>query len=155
VETNIDRLIVLGFLLLVASVVSLAQHLSETSRGGDKDEVLKTDAAYRTAIQKSDVETLQRILKDDILIVHSDGDIDSKKNFLDALSSGRLKMRSYARTNIELRIHGSTALLLSQTRKIFDYKGSPGTDNDTSIVTYVKEDGRWRIVAMQNTHRAY
>jgi uncharacterized protein (TIGR02246 family) len=142
------------FLLFTASIPSQAQHLSEGLGVGDKDQILKTDAAYRMAIVRSDTEALQTIFKDDILIVHSDGGIDSKKNFLDALSSGRLKMRSYERTNIEVRFFGSTALLLSETRKVYDYNGSPGTDNDTSTVIYVREAGRWRIAAMQNTHRS-
>lgn len=141
-------------LLFTASIPSLAQHLSEGLGVGDKDQILKTDAAYRAAILRSDTETLQTIFKDDILIVHSDGGIDSKKNFLDALSSGRLKMRSYERTNIEVRFFGTAALLLSETRKVYNYKGSPGTDNDTSTVIYVREAGGWRIAAMQNTHRS-
>lgn len=114
---------------------------------------MKTDAAYRQAVLNGDVKTLGFILADDVLIVHSDGARDDKKNFIDAISTGRLKMRSYERLNIEVRVHGSTALLVSQTKKIFDYKSTRGEDNDTSTVTYVKQADGWRMVAMQNTHR--
>jgi len=115
-------------------------------------EVLNVDAVYQAAVLHADVRALDAILADDILIVHSDGGTDNKKNFLDAISSGRLKMRSFERNQVEIRVHGSIVLLLSETRKIFDYQGRPGEDHDTSVVTYVKQGGRWRIVAMQNTH---
>jgi ketosteroid isomerase-like protein len=117
-----------------------------------RTEVLNVDAAYQRAVLHADVTVLEAILADDILIVHSDGGTDDKKNFLDAISSGRLKMRSFERSHVEIRVHGSTVLLLSQTRKTFDYQGRPGEDHDTSVVTFMKQGGRWRIVAMQNTH---
>ncbi|MGA2881381.1 MAG: nuclear transport factor 2 family protein [Bryobacteraceae bacterium] len=136
-----------GVLLLLVSA-------AHGQSGDQKKEVLQADAAYRDAILRGDVAVLAAIMNEDIVIVHSDGTADDRANFLEAISSGRLKLQSYERSNVSIRIHGSTALLLSQTRKHFTYKGSPATDEDMSLVTYVKEGTRWRMVAMQNTHRS-
>ncbi len=116
-----------------------------------KAQILATDAQYRDAVLRGDAAKLAIIFADDILIVHSDGATDSKANFLDAISSGRLKMTSYERSEIQVRTYGSTALLFSKTTKTFAYKGKPGKANDTSIVTFSKVGGQWKIVAMQNT----
>ena len=146
-----NQLLLAALLSILASSIVSAQ---PSSRATDEEQILKTDSAYREGILRSDVKTLAELFADDVVIVHSDGGVDNKKNFLDAIASGRLKLRSYQRTNVQIRVYGNVALLLSQTKKAFDYKGAPAEDNDTSVVTYFKRDGSWQIVAMQNTHRA-
>lgn len=117
-------------------------HQSSSPEMVAKAQILDTDAQYRNAVLHGDAAKLAMIFADDILIVHSDGGTDSKANFLDAISSGRLKMTSYEGSGVQSRTYGSTALLLSRTVKAFSYKGTPGKANDTSIV------------AMQNTPRS-
>jgi uncharacterized protein (TIGR02246 family) len=119
-----------------------------------KAEVLDADADYRNAVLHGDTARLASIFADDIMIVHSDGGRDTKANFLDAISSGRLKLTSYERKDVEVRIYGPVALMFSKTAKTFAYKGSPAKASDTSIVTFAKSENRWRIVAMQNTPRS-
>jgi uncharacterized protein (TIGR02246 family) len=101
-----------------------------------------------------DTAKLANIFADDIIIVHSDGERDTKANFLDAISSGRLKLTSYERKDVEVRIYGRVALMFAKTAKAFAYKGSPAKSSDTSIVTFSKLGNRWRIVAIQNTPRS-
>jgi uncharacterized protein (TIGR02246 family) len=119
-----------------------------------KADVLNTDVAYRDAVLHGDAAKLAAIFADDILIVHSDGGTDTKVNFLDAISSGRLKLTSYERSDVQVRIYGSVALMFSKTAKTFAYRGSPAKASDTSIVTFSKAGNQWRIVAMQNTPRS-
>lgn len=107
---------------------------------------------YRQAVLDGNRNELAALFADDILIVHSDGTTDTKANFLDAISSGRLKMRSYERMDVQLRLFGPVAVLFSKTKKGFAYKGSPGVDLDLSTVTFAKQATGWKIVAMQNTH---
>ena len=116
-----------------------------------QSQILATDTQYRDAVLRGDAAKLAIIFADDILIVHSDGGTDSKANFLDAIASGRLKMTSYDRSEVQVRIYGSTAVLFSKTAKTFAYKGKPAKAHDTSIVTFSRVGGRWKIVAMQNT----
>ena len=117
-------------------------------------EVLNADAVYREAVLRGDANKLARLFADDILIVHSDGTTDSKTNFLDAISSRRLKMRSYERTNVQVRVFGSVAVLFSKAKKVFTYKDTSGIDVDLSTMTYLRQGNQWKIVAMQNTHAA-
>ena len=119
-----------------------------------KAQILETDAQYRDAVLHGDASKLAMMFADDILVVHSDGGTDSKANFLDAISSGRLTLTSYERSDVQIRTYGSTALLFSRTAKTFSYKGTPGKANDTSILTYSKVGTQWKIVAMQNTPRS-
>jgi ketosteroid isomerase-like protein len=140
-----------GFTLFVWLIICLSRS-SPGQPTGAKDEVLKVDAIYREAVLRSDANALARVFADDILIVHSDGTTDTKANFLDAISSGRLKMRSYERTNVQVRVFGSVAVLFSQTKKIFTYNDAPGMDVDLSTMTYLKRGAQWKIVAIQNTH---
>ena len=131
--------------------------LSRSSRAqptGTQGEVLNTDAIYTEAVLRGDADKLARLFADDILIVHSDGTTDSKTNFLDAISSRRLKMRSYERPNVQVRVFGSVAVLFSKAKKVFTYKDTSGIDVDLSTMTYLRQGNQWKIVAMQNTHAA-
>ncbi len=135
-----------GWLLICILVPCIAH------AGDAKTEVLNADANYREAVLRADANTLANIFSDDVLIIHSDGTTDSKMNFVSAISSGRLKMESYERSNVQVRVFGSVAVLFSRTKKAFTYKGTPGVDVDLSTMTYVKLGSLWKVVAMQNTH---
>ena len=133
----------------IASALLLVCTLSAFA--GARTEVLSADAAYRAALLNADAAKLANIMADEILIVHSDGGKDTKANFIDAIATGRLKLLSNERSDVEVRLYPPLALLFSRTRKKFTYKGGPGANYDTSIVTYMNQGGTWRIVAMQNT----
>jgi ketosteroid isomerase-like protein len=154
IETCHDRVHARDCRILHTSAAGSNDLSQQGATRSDANAILQTDAAYREAVLKADTESLKNLLANDIVIVHSDGTTDTRTNFLDAIASGRLKMRSYQRTKVEVRIHGSTAVILSETTKTFDYKGTAGRDDDTSVVTYANETGRWHMVAMQNTHRS-
>src|SRR5258708_5622921 len=65
-------------------------------------EILEADAGYQRAVLTSDAMGLAKIFEDDVLIIHSDGTIDNKANFISAMSSGRLKMLTYSRTDVRV-----------------------------------------------------
>lgn len=138
--------------LLFVLVLSYCSELSPAQGTDTKSQVLNADAIYREAVLSGDTNKLATVFADDILIVHSDGTTDTKANFLDAISSGRLKMQSYERTNVQVRVFGSVAILFSRTKKTFKYRGTPGVDVDLSTMTYLKQGSQWKIVEMQNTH---
>ncbi len=143
--------ILLALSLLLTSCQGGATHA--TSADALKAEVLQVDAAYRDAVLRGDATKLATIFADDVLIVHSGGDRDNRNNFLDAISKGRLKLTAYERSDVEVRVYGSVALLYSKTTKSFSYRASPAKGSDTSIFTYAKNGERWKLVAMQNTPR--
>jgi ketosteroid isomerase-like protein len=140
------------FMLFVWLMVIYLSRSSPAQSTGAKAEVLNADAIYRESVLRGDANKLAGLLADDILIVHSDGTTDTKANFLDAVSSGRLKMRSYERTNVQVRVFGSVAVLFSLAKKVFTYKDTPGIDVDLSTMTFFRQGDQWKIVAMQNTH---
>lgn len=135
-------------LWLFISISSPAQPTEATA------EVLNADATYREAVVRGDIEKLATVFADDVLIIHSDGTTDTRANFLNAISSGRLRMQSYERTQVQVQVFGSVAVLFSQTKKVFTYKNTPGVDVDLSTMTYLKQGSQWKIVMMQNTHTA-
>lgn len=101
-----------AIILLVVSACLLSCRATHQPQAIDADaraEVLRTDAAYPEAVLHGDAAKLAAIFSDDILIVHSDGGRDSKANFLDAISSGRLKLTSYERSYVQVRTYGLVA----------------------------------------------
>ena len=117
-------------------------------------QILEVDKVYQKAILTADAIGLAKAFDDDVLISSIPTETtDNKTGFISAISSGRLKMLTYSRTDVSVRVYKAAAILYSRTKKTFLYKGGHATDEDVSIVTYVNKSGMWKIVAMQNTHR--
>src|SRR6266851_9146545 len=101
------------FILFTCWLFGQSADPPEVTRVHVKEEILAADAEFRTTVLHGDATKLATIFADDIIIVHSDGEKDTKKNFLDAIASGRLKMISYERNDIQIRVYGVVAVMFS------------------------------------------
>lgn len=117
----------------------------------------KSEAAVRTAETRrfeanvsADASTLGELLDEGLEYVHSNGEVDSKKSFIDSLTSGKRDYAS-ATANIEsIRIFGDTAIVRGKARvTVID----AGTSRDLHIGytdVWLWKDGRWQMTAWRS-----
>jgi len=117
------------------------------------DEVKKQDEQYMDAGLRPDpdVEWLKNMMDDDYIFISGKGQITNKEIHLTSLQSGALKYESFKLSNIQVRMFGDTAILISSVEV-------KGTNNDKDISgqyiatrVYIRQGGRWRIVSAQAT----
>jgi hypothetical protein len=98
---------------------------------------------------EDDFATLEAVLADDLTYGHSNGVVDSKASYLEALRSGKTKYLSIDRAPSVVRIYGETAIVTGTATVGLRSQPAPFTLRYT--LAYVMRDGQWRMVAWQST----
>jgi len=114
-------------------------------------EVLKVEEELDQAFAKGDTATLDRIWADDVIYTSASGQVFTKAQYPERFRSGARKFDSFAHDDIRVRLYGNMAVLTGRSTSVLHDGGklSAGPRRFTHI--YVKQDGRWRLVAHQVT----
>ena len=126
-----SRLVVrnLGLMLATAAVLLFSPVRSEASRADDEKAVAALDSQYQEAVKKNDVDTIDRILADDFVLVTGRGQAQTKADLLKESGSGAITYEHQEDTNRTVRVWGDTAVVTAllwvkgtEKEKSFDYK---------------------------------
>ena len=103
------------------------------------------------AMMKQDVAALDTLLDEDLTYVHTDGEMQSKSEFIDLIRSRRLVYESIAPSEMHVRVYEGVAIVtgLSQMRVRSATWASSFQIRFTEA--YVRREGRWLLTAWQAT----
>jgi ketosteroid isomerase-like protein len=121
------------------------------ARSDDAADVLKRDDARVAAQLKADVAALADTIADGATYTHSSSVLESGKDFIDGVRTGRLKYKSYERKEAAVALHGDTAIV---TGKAFVVVVREGADVPLRLQftnVWVKRAGKWRMVSWHST----
>ena len=134
------------FLLWLPSARARAQVDSAQIR-----DVLATDEARFTAMQRADTGSLQRLLAPDLTYTHTDGEQNTKEEFLRILSSGALRYASIAPEGRQVRLLDSTAIVTGRSAMRVESGGRVAAFRIRYLAVYHRRHGGWQLVAWQST----
>jgi len=131
---------------------------SVAAAGPDEAAVLAAQKERLQAMVRSDVDTLTRLLADDLTYTHASGIADTKASLLAAITAGKLKYKSFDPGQPRVRIYGNTAILTGTATVQVD-STMPGVGPAPFQILFTdvyvrKADGRWQPVAWQSTRPA-
>ena len=136
-----------------AAIFAVATTLSGTVFAKDdaRVEALKTaEAARFQANVDADAKVLGQVLDDGLEYVHSNGEVNTKKEFIDSLVSGK---RDYVSTTFEIqgvRILGDVAIVRG-TAKVTVGENGQSRDLDLGYTDiWVWKDKRWQMTAWRS-----
>ena len=136
-----------------AVLFAVATTLSGTVFAKDdaRVEALKTAEATRfQANVDADAKVLGQVLDDGLEYVHSNGEVNTKKEFIDSLVSGK---RDYVSTTFEIqgvRILGDVAIVRG-TAKVTVGENGQSRDLDLGYTDiWVWKDKRWQMTAWRS-----
>jgi hypothetical protein len=95
---------------------------------------------------KGDYKALDALLGDDLIYVHSNGNVDNEKTFLEGLTSGRAKYKRIEPLEMKARQMGEFVFI--DGRGKFQVE-SNGQTNDlllTYLDVWTKRGGKWQMV---------
>ncbi|MDQ3750337.1 MAG: nuclear transport factor 2 family protein [Acidobacteriota bacterium] len=129
------------FLLLITT------HCYATAQNNAEQEVRKLERAWLDAYEKSDAEAMNKIVADDFTITFPDGSIQTKLQILDSLKPLRNSPPPKFHTEeVQARVYGDTVILIG--RVVTEWQnGQPMKEQSRYTDTYVKQNGRWQVVA--------
>jgi ketosteroid isomerase-like protein len=116
-----------------------------------EQEIRQREARRFEAIVRGDAAALDDILSDDLSYTHATGVHETKAEFLAKLKSGQLKYESFAPEDVRVRIYGTTGVVTGVARVKVQVKGEPLSFPLRFTDVYVKQGGRWQMVAWQAT----
>jgi ketosteroid isomerase-like protein len=100
------------------------------------------------AVIRSDTAALSQLMAEDCIFSYVlDGDDGGQ--FISDIESGDLTVTSLDRETLEVRIYGSTGVVIAYDTADWHYKGRRIKGNYRTLHVYSDRGGRWQIVAIQ------
>lgn len=121
-----------------------------------EEEVKDAEKQWAAAVVKKDYQILERVLADDLTYTHSDGRLDTKKNFVEALRSGKQTYDAAEHQSLDVRLLGKdVAVVRARLRMTAAAAGQAATPATFSILrVYQLRNGRWQLMAHQSARLA-
>jgi ketosteroid isomerase-like protein len=103
------------------------------------------------AMMKQDVAALDTLLDEDLSYVHTDGDMQSKAEFIGLIRSRRLVYESIAPSDVHVRVYEGLAIATGQSQ--MRVRSATGVSSFEIRFTeaYVRREERWLLTAWQAT----
>jgi hypothetical protein len=105
-------------------------------------------------MEKGDVETLDRIISDDLIYTHANGLRQSKFDVIGVLGSSDMKYESITPYDVRVRIYNDTAIVAGRASIRIKAHGERESFEICYLDVYVKQEGRWQMVAWQSSRIA-
>lgn len=127
---------------------------AQAAPASDKeDQVRRIEAERFAAMVDADVGALAPLLGDDLTYVHSTGQVQSKPELLQALSSGTLDYVAIEPRDQRIRLFGKTAVVNGEVAVTAT---TPGQKKPAALElrytdVYIFSEDRWQLVAWQST----
>lgn len=106
---------------------------------------------WTVALRGGDTAVAGRILSDDVVYTHSNGESDNRGSYLELVRSGKLRYFVYDIEDIKVRIFGNTAISHTTAHVKLNNKGAESDGRLRIIHVYVKEGKDWHLVAHQSS----
>jgi len=133
--------------ILVALWVLGAGTGTQDTPSPEAREILRLEEVWNQAHLRGDVSTIDRLCADDLVVTVPGMPRMSKADILGFWQSGRARMTRYDTTNVQVAVHGETAVATGQLARTRDFGGRVASDAWQFTKTYSKEQGRWVLVA--------
>ena len=149
------RKLVTVVLALAAISVALGQEQSAGTdqKSGVEQTIRQLDNERIQAQIHADAKALDRIYADDFIGVGPSGTVRTKPQVLSDFTAGTLKFQSITTEEVQVRIYENTAVETGLSTMVGQDKGKAVPRDTRFTRVWVKQQGRWRLVANHYSSR--
>ena len=115
----------------------------------EEKEVSQVVETLRKAMIDADESVLKSITSDILSYGHSSGHIDTKKEFINNLLSGKSDFITIDLTGQSIHFSGDVAIVRHILSAKLNDNGKPGEINLRVLLVWQKQSGKWILVARQ------
>jgi len=140
---------------IVIFIVTLQIATAQTTDGKanrntkTEQELLKANQEYDTALLHGDAVALDQLYANEFVYTNPDGEIRNKAQQLEFTRSGDLKFESAQSSDVKVRVYEKTAVMTGRFNAKGTFKGETIDVRERYTAVWVKQNGRWRLVAEQ------
>ena len=121
-------------------------------QGRDVDQQIKEAMnQYYAAMLKPDTTTIENLLADDYIGIHSDGTVNTKAQEMDSFRSGTLKYETHELRDMKIRVYGDAAVVTAALSVKGTIMGKPFSGAVRITRVWVERNGGWKCVVFQAT----
>ena len=143
--------------VLVLTVAPMGVAQKHSARGGHQtsvEEVIKKLDDERIQAQiHADATALDRIYAADFIVVGPSGRVTTKPQVISDFTSGDLKFQSITTDEVQVRVYENTAVETGLSTMSGQDKGKAVPRDTRFTRVWVKQQGRWRLVANHYSSR--
>jgi hypothetical protein len=142
-------LLSLALLLAVTHGSLLAQGDKPVEQGKEEKAVTAAVEGLRKAMVDPDKAMLEKLTLPELTYGHSNGMIQNRTEFIQALTSGQSDFVSIELTAQSLTIVNNTAIVRHYLSAVTNDGGKPGQTKLSVLLVWQKQKGEWRLLARQ------
>lgn len=141
----------LAITVLTLTLTSIAQgqeqSASRDQRNSVEQAIRQLDDERIQAQIDADAVALERIYADDFIGVGPSGTVRTKAQVISDFTSGDLKFQSITTDEVQVRVYENTAVETGLSTMVGQDKGKAVPRDTRFTRVWVKQQGRWRLVA--------
>lgn len=108
------------------------------------------DGRYRSIVEQ-DTAFLEGLFHDDCRYTHSNGLVDTKTSYIEAIRKATFNYKAVRRVAEEIQVIGDTGIISGHVQLDIEPGGQARTINARVTVTYGRQNGAWKFLAWQST----
>jgi hypothetical protein len=133
------------------AVGAQAQTPAQTEVEHATQELIKIETGWAEAEVKKDIAFFDPILADDYTYTDSEGNVNTKAQYIASKKSGEDVVTSAANDEIKVRIYGDAAVVTGRWTGKETTKGKDISGQSRWTDTFIKRNGRWQCVATHSS----
>ncbi|HEX4653429.1 MAG TPA: nuclear transport factor 2 family protein [Candidatus Udaeobacter sp.] len=143
------RTLVITVMVFTATSIAIGQKQSASrdERSSVEQAIRQLDNERIQAQIGADAVALDRIYADDFIGVGPSGTVRTKPQVISDFTSGNLKFQSITTDEVQVRLYENTAVETGLSTMVGQDKGKAVPRDTRFTRVWVKQQGRWRLVA--------
>lgn len=137
--------------VLVLGVATPAAAQAQAERGALEDSVVAVEQARGRALVAADTVALSRMVAQEFVEISRLGVPRTRAANLREIATGDLKLATVNYDSLTVRVYGDVAVLMGIADNTGSYRGFNFSGKIRYTRIFVRRDGRWQAVAMQQT----
>lgn len=133
------------------TAVALLLLVCGSARAQVEDSVRAVEASRRAALLAADTVALSRMLAPDFIEISRLGTIRTRADNIRDIASGDLHLTAIKYDSLTVRLYGDVAVLTGISENAGTFRGFPFAGKIRYTRVFVRRDGRWQAVLMQQT----
>jgi ketosteroid isomerase-like protein len=149
-KTNTRGLITIAIMKIttVFALIFLGSFLVVSAQESDEaNAVLQTERDLATVYQKGDADGIAHGVMEDYTLTNSMGKVTTRADDIDEAKKNDPKYEIFENYDMKVRVHGNTAIVIGKTHTKGISGGKPFDSQFQFTDTFVKDGGRWRLLA--------
>jgi hypothetical protein len=125
---------------------------SAADMSSTQESLVKLETTWSQAMVDRNAAIVDGILAPSWTAQDTSGKPSNKRQLLDDLKSGKLRITSMANHDVHVRVYGALAIVQGADTEKSSYAGKDTSGEYTWMDVFMKHDGKWHAVASQNSH---